>query len=294
MSSLASSKLTNGTKRPISSAPSPSANSTSSKTNDSPSKRQKRDRDAVKDHASPTPAALAQAQAASSFGSHMLTNLSYAVQRLKEKGQPVVLREILSHLNLDKMAEPDKIKFARLMQNHDRVTWTPDRSMKGEQYYLGGKYEHSAIIPGVKDKTSLLAYLQRKVDKSPLSVKDLKDGWEDCDQAIKELEDQHKILVVRTKKDSQAKYIWEDTPQLNHSVDAEFVNMWHKVEVPSLDDIVRKLSAVGQKPASEDPRLKKVETPKTGPKKRKSARPLKNQSNQHMAHLLKDYSHLKR
>ncbi|KAI0022782.1 hypothetical protein F4780DRAFT_134498 [Xylariomycetidae sp. FL0641] len=298
---MASNALNGNGKRlaPPSSGASPSPNTSPHKAD---GKRQKRDRDGIKDHASPTPAALAAQQAASDFGSHMMTQLAYAVDFLKAKRAPKTPQDILDHLSLNTIPEQQKAIFVSLMQNHGRIEHLPppaklkpgDPQLQ-QPAWARGKYQFKAKIPGVHDKVTLLAHLQAKTDASALSVKDLKDGWPDCDGAIAELEEAHRILVVRTKKDNHAKFIWLDDSSLAPKVDAEFQSMWSRVELPSLDDIVRKLAAVGQKPASEDPRLKKIEGPKqNAAKKRKSARPPKHQSNAHMAHLLKDFSHLKR
>ena len=99
---------------------------------------------------------------------------------------------------------------------------------------------------------------------------------------------------MRTRKDNHPKFIWADEPRLWHRVDPEFKSMFHRVELPALDDIVRKLTAVGQKPASEDPRLKKVETVAKAKPKRRNNRSGKPQQNVHMTHLLQDFSGLRK
>ena len=70
--------------------------------------------------------------------------------------------------------------------------------------------------------------------------------------------------------------------------------MWHKIELPSVDDLVRKLLEAGQKPASEDPSKRIKAPPKPKDKKRKGPRKNILATNAHMQHLLKDFSHLKR
>jgi len=273
-----------------------------SKADGSASKRQKRDNVSIKDRASPTPtpAAAAAAAKATDFGTHMMTQLTYVVDFLKAKRAPKTLQEVLDHLTLNNLPEHQQRVFVNLMHKHSRIDYMPapkgsTTNNKGEQQpaWRTGKYQFKAKIPGVHDKITLLSHLQQKIDASSLSVKDLKDGWPDCDQALTELENEHKILVVRTKKDNHAKFVWLDDPRLSHSVDPEFLSMWHKIELPAPDDMVRKLIAIGQKPASEAPQ-NVAKAPTKAAKKRKSTRPAKHQSNAHLAHLLKDYSHLKR
>ncbi|KAI1124541.1 hypothetical protein F5Y10DRAFT_27610 [Nemania abortiva] len=302
MSSLASSKLNNNGKRLAPPSPAPGSNASPTKsasgTPSSASKRQKRDNvSSIRDRASPTPtpAAAAAAAKATDFGTHMMTQLTYVVDFLKAKRAPKTLQEVLDHLTLHNLPEHQQKIFVNLMHKHSRIDHIPaPKNAKGDQpAWRTGKYQFKAKIPGVHDKITLLAHLQQKTDASSLSVKDLKDGWPDCDQAITELEKEHKILVVRTKKDNHAKFVWLDEPRLSHAVDPEFLAMWHRIELPAPDDMVRKLLALGQKPASEAPTNNAKATAKTA-KKRKTTRPPKHQSNAHMAHLLKDYSHMKR
>lgn len=322
----ASSKLATGNnnKRLAPPSPSPSNASNASKTDGTPSsKRQKREGGVAAAAAAarergisptPTPAALAAANV--NYGNDMLTHLTYAVDFLKSKGTPKTLREILDHLSLQRRPESYQQQLAMLMRKHPRMQFTPaprpsknkdkenkdagkdaGNKEKDEPSWKQGKYEFRPKIPGVKSKTSLLAHLQAKTDASALGVKELKDGWPDCDGAIDELEAEHRILVVRTRKDNHAKFIWADDPRLAHRVDPEFKATWHRVEVPPADDIVRKLVAVGQKPASEDPRLKKLDAGAgAGGKKpkRRTNRGGKPQQNVHMTHLLQDFSGLRK
>ncbi|KAI0872123.1 hypothetical protein GGS24DRAFT_25911 [Hypoxylon argillaceum] len=305
MSSLASTKLNNNGKRLAPPSPATRANASPTKSDGAPSsssKRQKRDIVSIKDRASPTPtpAAAAAAAKATDFGTHMMTQLTYVVDFLKAKRVPKTLQEVLDHLTLHNLPEHQQKLFVNLMHKHSRIDHIPaPKSAKGaaggeqQPAWRTGKYQFKAKIPGVHDKITLLAHLQQKTDASSLSVKDLKDGWPDCDQAITDLENEHKILVVRTKKDNHAKFVWLDEPRLSHAVDAEFLNMWHRIELPAADEMVRKLLALGQKPASEAPQNNGKAATKAS-KKRKTTRPPKHQSNAHMAHLLKDYSHMKR
>jgi transcription initiation factor TFIIE subunit beta len=275
-------------------SPSPS-NASNASHGGTPSKRLKREegRKRMRDQATPTPAAIAASQ--TSHGDELLTKLSYAVDFLKAKGAPKTLQEILDHLTLQHASEKQQRQFASLMKkNHPAINFVPAAKSNDQGGWRLGSYEFRAKIPGVKSKTTLLEYLQRKTDASKLDVKLLKDGWPDCDKDIDELEAAHKILVVRTKKDGHAKYIWSDQPSLFHPVDPEFRVMWQRVKLPDLDDIVRKLTAVGQKPASEDPRLKAKITEKAAKPKRKVNRSKKRQTNEHMNGILKDYSHLKK
>ncbi len=234
-------------------------------------------------------------------GAAIGTNIVYALDYLKQQGgKPVSLAVVLSHLNLNREPETVQRQIVERMRHHPRITWRPDASgagvggSGGDNTWATGTYEHKPIIPHVKNNTALLQYLQRRTDAQGVSVKDLKDGWPDCEAALAELEREHRVLVVRTKKDNHPRMVWLDDPSLCHGVEPEFQALWHRSEIPSLEDIVRKLAAAGQKPTSEDPRLLAMAQPKEKRQKKRAQRRTGKSTNTHMEHLLKDYSHMKR
>lgn len=226
-----------------------------------------------------------------SRGLYIVTNVTYAVDWLKTKDVPQTFQDISGYLGKPPNGHEAKT-LAGILRRHERVQFIPDGN---SQEWDSGTFKHRPIIPVRKDE-ELLAYLQNRVDAQGLSVKDLKDGWEDCEAGISRLEAQHKVLVTRTKKDNHARMVWLDDPSLYHAVDPEFQGMWAKVnqELPNEDDLVRKLLEAGQKPASEDPSKRLKAAPKTKEKKKKAPRKGGRMTNTHMQHLLKDYSHTKR
>lgn len=226
------------------------------------------------------------------YGLDLKTNMAFAVDYLKQKRQPKTIQDIIDHLSL-RVSEDHLKELQEGLRRHPRVDFKPDPKAS-ERTWLSGQYSHRPIIPGVKDETSLLAHLQRKSDASGLSVKDLKDGWPDCDPVLTEMEKAHKILVTRTKKDSTAKNVWIDDPSLHHAVEPEFHAMWSHTPIPSLEDMHRKLASVGVKPTSEDPGaiVQQINKPKAQ-KKRAGNRKGKT-TNSHMAHLMNDYSDKRR
>ncbi|KAH0434036.1 transcription initiation factor iie subunit beta [Colletotrichum kahawae] len=261
-------------------SPSPSVGSTASK-NDASSGKRKRDPNAV---------VYSQPQN-TSFGQEVFTQMQYALEWLKGKDEPKTATEIFDHLGQTRSTDKHKQSLVEAMRRHPRIQWVPDSKLS-EQTWRTGTYVHRPIIPGVKDKISLLRHLQSKKDAEGTNVKDLKDGWPDCDQALMELEREHKILIVKTKKEQHPRAIWLDDATLHHHVDDEFKRMWNAVEVPTTDDIVKKLVSVGQKPASADPSLIKKVDPKNNKQKKRAVRRTGKTTNTHMEHLLKDYSHM--
>lgn len=283
--SAAASKIGGGanSKRPLA-PPSPSPSITSSTSAAAGATPTKKDRDG--------PTTVYSQPVSTSAGTTLLAQVTYVIDWLKQKDEPKTMQDILEYVSARSKSAEEQEEFARSVRGSPRIQWHPDPSAN-EQTWYSGTYTHRPVIPNVKSKTQLLGYLQKRIDMRGVPVKDLKDGWPACEAAIDELEKENRLLVVRWKKDNHPRTIWINDPSLVHHVDPEFRTLWHKVEVPSLDAIVQRLSAVGQKPTSEDPRLKVVSAPKVEKKKRSSRRPGKS-TNTHMEHLLKDYSHLKR
>ncbi|CAK7214996.1 transcription factor TFIIE beta subunit, TFIIEB, Tfa2 [Sporothrix bragantina] len=231
-------------------------------------------------------------------GTAIGTNIVYALDYLKQQGGKAVnLSTVLGHLNLNRESEAVQKQIVERMRHHPRIMWRPDNATSdssADDQWKTGTYEHKPIIPNVKDKTALLQYLQRRTDAQGVNVKDLKDGWPDCETALTALEREHKVLVVRTKKDNHPRMVWQDDPTLCFTVEPEFQSLWHRATIPSVEDIVGKLTAAGQKPTSEDPRLRAMNQPKEKKAKKRAQRRTGKSTNTHMEHLLKDYSHLKR
>lgn len=226
-------------------------------------------------------------------GDSIISQMAYAVSWLRQKGEPQTCVDVLGYLSATARPEKEQEFFVDQMRRHPQIQWIPDPALS-EQTWRSGTYAHRPAIPDVRTKTQLLAYLQKKTDASGVSVKELKDGWPECEAAITELEAEHKVLVVRAKKDGAAKMVWLDDASLFHEVEPQLKLLWARVELPSVENIVPKLVAAQQKPASEDPRIKASQAPKQDKKKKRVQRKSGKSTNTHMEHLLKDYSHMKR
>lgn len=228
------------------------------------------------------------------FGDQIGTQMHFALTYLREKNGPKSLDDILGHLSLMKHSEQYKETFTEMIRRHPRVEFIPQPDVT-EQKWNVGKYTYRPIIPGVKDKTSLLKFLQNRKDASGVAVKDLKDGWPDCEPALAELETLHKVLVIRTKKENNPKHVYLDDPSLSCEIDQEFKNMWLRVPIPKPEELPRKLQAVGQKPTSDDPTAGgKIVAAKPKPQKKRTTKRVGKVTNTHMEGVLKDFSHLKR
>ncbi|KAH6640522.1 hypothetical protein F5144DRAFT_560729 [Chaetomium tenue] len=296
--SAAASKLGSGagTKRSLAPpSPSPSVGSTTSVAAGAGSLTPRKDRhDTPSSSSNAANSSIVYSQPAlTGTGDSIISQMAYAVTWLRQKGDPQSCVDVLGYLSAT--ARPDKEQefFVDQMRRHPQIQWIPDPALS-EQTWRSGTYVHRPAIPDVRTKTQLLAYLQKKTDASGVSVKDLKDGWPECEAAITELESEHKVLVVRAKKDGAAKMVWLDDSSLFHEVEPQLKLLWARVELPSIENIVPKLVAAQQKPASEDPRIKASQAPKQDKKKKRVQRKSGKSTNTHMEHLLKDYSHMKR
>lgn len=283
----ASSKISNkrslaATDAPIPAAPSPSP-SNASTTSKADQKDKKRKAEV------PAGNIVYSQPADSGYGSDMMTQVQYIIKYLKDKDEPKTFQNIVGYLGLPAyQLTPEKQRsLAGILRQHPRLQWRPDPSDNSHEWDAG-LFTHRPII-NVRNQTDLLAYLQKKVDAQGVSVKELKDGWDRAEEGIGRLEAAHKVLVTRTKKDNHARMVWADDPSLYHPVDLEFANMWKGLELPSPDDVVTKLIAQGQKPASDDPSKRVKAPPKPKEKKKRQARNNGKMTNTHMQHLLRDF-----
>ncbi|KAH8599777.1 hypothetical protein B0O99DRAFT_610379 [Bisporella sp. PMI_857] len=182
---------------PAVSAPSPAPSNASST-----SKTDNRD---LKRKREPTNVVYSQ-PAATGYGLEVMTQIQYVVDFLKKKDEAKTFREILEYLSQMHIDESQKRTIIQILKRHGSVQWIQDPKSKA---WDSGTFKHRPKI-NVRTKKDLIAYLQIKTDAQGVSVKDLKDGWPDCEDAINELEAEHKILVTRTKKDNHARMIWGD------------------------------------------------------------------------------------
>ncbi|KAL2756031.1 hypothetical protein ACRALDRAFT_2027668 [Sodiomyces alcalophilus JCM 7366] len=220
--------------------------------------------------------------------------MTYIHEYLRAQTEPKTARDIMKHLeDGGHVRDPSPSMCQRIvdaLRSQKIVKFTPDPELT-EQKWDSGTYLYLGKLGGIKDKVSLLAHLQSKSTMEPLIYKELKEGWPQCDAALLELEREHKIMILREKKGP--KHIFIDDPTLHHKVEPEFQRMWQRVTLPSTEDIVKKLIAAGQKPASADPStIKKTDSSKKV-KKRANRRSAMT-TNVHMQHLLKDFSHVKK
>ena len=213
-----------------------------------------------------------------------MTQITYAVEYLKTKGNPQTLSDLLSYLSLQHREDNYKKAIAAILMKHDKVDY--ERKEGGE-----GTFSFRPVH-NIRSADRLLGYLQAQPTAQGLSARELRDGWPDAEAAIDDLEDQGKLLVTRNRKDNHAKMVWPNDPSLGIDIDEEFQNIWHKIKLPAPEALADELKREGLTPANKKG-PKNVPT-KNAEKKTKKPRKGGRTTNTHMQGVLRDYSHLRK
>jgi len=156
--SAAAAKLTGGRKRALAPpSPSPSVGSTASAA-PAGGTTPRKDRD--------TPAAsghniVYSQPAMTGTGESVIAQMAYAVSWLRTKEEPQTYLDVLGYLSGTGRPENEQEYFVEQMRRHPQIQWNPDPNLS-EQTWRSGTYVHRPVIPNVKSKTQLLAYLQKK------------------------------------------------------------------------------------------------------------------------------------
>ncbi|KAL9115177.1 MAG: hypothetical protein Q9227_000971 [Pyrenula ochraceoflavens] len=191
------------------------------------------------------------------------------------------IHDCVRYASLQRESAEIQFQYKDYLRNHPKVKYDPETKL----------YSYKPTLD-IRTADQLLAYLQNQKSAQGVSVKDLKDGWNDVEtEAIDSLEAEHKLLVIRNKKDNHAKHVWADDPTLHVRIDGEFQTIWRGIPLPEQGEIVKELTRAGLTPAGKTsaPVIKKAKVEKTKKKARRSGKT----TNQHMVGILRDYSHLK-
>ena len=218
-------------------------------------------------------------------GVHIITQVTYALDKLKEKDVPWTWQRLGEYLSLHGREKGYGQALKTILRNHEKVNY---------QKIDGNEKDLFSFRPihDIRSADGLLRYLQSQPTAQALSVKDLKDGWHGALDTIDSLEKQGKLSVTRHKKDDSARFVWLNAPSLVFSIDQEFKTMWQKIKLPEPGALADELEREGLTPANKS-RAVKVK-PVKQEKKTKRARKGGKTTNTHMAGVLRDYSHLKK
>ena len=218
-------------------------------------------------------------------GKNIMTQVTYAIDYLKDKNTPKTFTEIIGHLSVHNSGKDYQSMIKTILMKHDKVNYDPKND--------GGEGTFSfRPVHDIRNPDKLLGHLQSQPTFKGLSVRELKDGWNGAEESIDELEDQGKLLVTRNKKDDHAKMVWPNDPSLSFTIDEEFQSVWHKIRLPEAGALADELEKAGLMPANKSGVVKA--NPVKQEKKTKKPRRGGKTTNLHMIGVLKDYSHLKK
>ncbi|KAL9118387.1 MAG: hypothetical protein Q9187_005069 [Circinaria calcarea] len=234
----------------------------------------------------PEPSNIVYSQPADTgTGRNIMTQVTYAVEYLKNKGTPQTLSDLLSYLSLQYREDDYKRTIWAILKQHDKVKYDASGS--------DGKGTFSfRPMHDIQTSEQLLGHLQRQLTAQGVNVRELRDGWQGAEESINRLEAQSKLLVTRNKKDDHAKMVWLDDPTLAVHIDDEFKNIWHKIRLPEAGVLADELERAGLTPTNKARGIKVK--PKVQEKKTKKPRRSGKTTNVHMQGVLRDYSHLKK
>lgn len=227
-------------------------------------------------------------------GSELLTQVWNAVKYLKEKdSKPVIIDNLIGYLSLPNDAQKNIPLIKRALMQHKSVEYlSKTESGNGKE-----SFKYRPLHP-VTNAEELKDYLARLPTAQGLSVKELKDGWPECNAALDKLEREGFILIVRNKKENTPKFVYPDSPsyhilnpatQQPQKADADFVDVWSKTKLPAAEMEIRsELEKAGLTPTSQVKEVKRLEVKKK--EKRRVNRKGGKTTNSHMLGILKDYS----
>mgnify|MGYP001215979204 FL=1 len=207
-------------------------------------------------------------------GAHLSTRLHLAVEYIKQQDAPILVRKLEGYLSFDITHT-----LLPLLKEIDRIKYDPATD----------SLEYMSLH-NIRTSDDLLNFLRLQPTFKGTSVKDLRDGWSGCLEAITKLEEESKILVLRNKKENAPRLVWANLGGEIGNIDEEFVELWNRIKVPDRDNLYQVLVDNSLRPTGVDPHeLKKK--PQQQERKQKKARRGKI-TNTHMKGILKDYSQL--
>ncbi|KZT53169.1 hypothetical protein CALCODRAFT_440488, partial [Calocera cornea HHB12733] len=170
-------------------------------------------------------------------GTHINTQLVFAVRKLKEHGNPIRLEDLSIQSGIPLDANPE---LYDLFLNHDRVIHDP----KTNTYSYKPDFN-------IRNKEQLLTEITRHYKRGGgMSVKVIRESWPSALPAIEELAARGDVIVTRTTKDNTPRMVFlnEVSPdQGGGPVDkvlAEFQDIWHAQKVPDEDIIMSDLQSL--------------------------------------------------
>ena len=215
-------------------------------------------------------------------GEHVYTQFAFARDYLKEGLKRETFEDLMKYLGV-KEHQPNWKQLRQLFHS-------PSTENRIGFDHATGLYHYKPKLP-ISNPSQLKAYLQAQKSAQGVTIKNLKDGWPEVATEIKPIAEK-KLILLKETKDGVPKTVWDNDPSLMHDMDTQFISDWHKIAIPANpDDMRNTLLNVGLNVATA-PRVIVDNTPK--PKKKRAPRKNGRVTNTHMAHVLKDFSSLRK
>lgn len=132
-------------------------------------------------------------------GSHIYTQLTYAIEFLRQNQKWMTFKEIMEYLNVRSDDQTSRQHLTTLFRSNNpqnRISY----NFKDNTYRYKPKFD-------IRNTAQLKGYFQKQKSSQGLSVKDLKDGWANVHEDLKELEAKKEVLVKRNMKDQAARTV---------------------------------------------------------------------------------------
>jgi transcription initiation factor TFIIE subunit beta len=182
-----------------------------------------------------------------------------AIKRLKEFFPKEIPSNDLVTFLMPITAEAELVRFFLLTIRQNRVvTWDSE----ADTYIFKPPYEISSA-------EQLLVYFQKQEIAKSIAITDLQQGWKDCIPTINALDREHKLVVLRHKKDNSPRTIWGNDPTLYAPLDAIYVQKWKAINLPGENEIRDKLKAMSSRAAGDAPKAVLDNKPKQKKKVRR-------------------------
>jgi transcription initiation factor TFIIE subunit beta len=132
-------------------------------------------------------------------GSHIYTQLTYAIEFLRQNQKWMTFKEIMEYLNVKDNDPTSRQHLTTLFRSNNpqnRISY----NYKDNTYRYKPKFD-------IRNTAQLKGYFQKQKSSQGLSVKELKDGWANVHEDLKELEAKKEVLVKRNLKDQAARTV---------------------------------------------------------------------------------------
>ncbi|KAF9976818.1 hypothetical protein BGZ73_007725 [Actinomortierella ambigua] len=163
-------------------------------------------------------------------GRHTNSLLFAAIKYLRDAEEPQTAEDIRRKGNVDLEANPE---LYQALKDSSKI----DYDMVSHTFQYRPTYN-------IKSKEDLLALLEKNKNVGGMEYKELKDSYSKLPEAVRQLAEEGKILVIKTK-DGQPRVLYWNDVRYNTAMDREFRDIWHRMRVPDETDLPKELVKAG-------------------------------------------------